>query len=110
MLKDTDNLIYKTAAENVYESRYKNKPLFEYSNYPKDSKYYSNTNNLVVGKMKHESCGMPIKVFVGLKSKIYTFITEDNHKSKKAKGVNKNDDDELKCEDYKYFLFNKSYV
>ena len=40
---------------------------------------------------------MLIKGFVGLKSKMYTFITENNHESTKVKGINKNAvDDELK--------------
>ena len=62
--------------------------------------------------MKDETCGVPIKGFVGLKSKFYTFITEDNHESKKAKDINKNvaDDEELKYEDCKNVLFNKSYM
>ena len=30
--------------------------------------------NLVVGKMKDEKCGVPMKDFVGSKSKMYTFI------------------------------------
>ena len=32
---------------------------------------------------------MPVKDFIGLKSEIYTFITEENHISNKAKN-NKN--------------------
>ena len=48
-------------------------------------------------KMKDKTCGMPIKSFVGLNSKMSTFITEDNPESKKAKGiVNNVFDDELK--------------
>ena len=40
-----------------------------------------------------------------------TFITEDNHESLKEKGIIKNVvDDKLKYEDYKNFLFNKSYM
>ena len=40
---------------------------------------------------------------------MYAFITEDNHESKKAKGINKSVvDNELKYEDYKMVLFNKS--
>ena len=73
--------------ENVYEDFYKDKELFDFSNCPKDSKYYSNTNNLVVGKINKEACVVPIKIFVRLKSKIYTFITEDNHESEKAKVI-----------------------
>ena len=52
--------------------------------YPEDSKYYDDTNNLVEGKMKHEPCGVSIKDFVGLKSKTHTFITAANHESKEA--------------------------
>ena len=40
--------------------------------------------------MKHETNGVTIKCSSGLKSKMYTFITEDNHESKKAKGITKN--------------------
>ena len=35
------------------------------------------------------SC-VPIKGFVGLKSKMYTFTVEDNNEPKKAKDINKN--------------------
>ena len=45
----------------------------------KNSKYYDNLNSLIVSKIKNETCGRTIKGFVGLKSKIYTFITGDNH-------------------------------
>ena len=52
-----------------------------------------------------------MKRFVGLRSKMYTFIKEGNHESEKAKGINKNAvDDELKYEDYKNVLFNRSYI
>ena len=48
--------------------------------------------------------GVLIKGFVGAKPKMCTFITEGNHESKKAKGINKNiADDELKYEDNKNF-------
>ena len=47
--------------------------------------------------MKGEACGVPLKDFIGTKSKMCTFITKDNHKFKKAKSMNKNFvDDELK--------------
>ena len=54
---------------------------------------------------------MSIKGFEGLKAKRYTFITEDNHEGKKVKDINENVvDDELKYEDYKNVLFNRSYM
>ena len=56
--------------------------------------------------MKEEICGVCIKGFVRVKAKKYTFMTGDNHKCKKAKGVNKNAvDDERNYEDYKNVWF-----
>ena len=50
--------------------------------------------------MKNETCGVTTKFFAELKSQMYTFITEDNHESKKARGANKNFvDNELKYKD-----------
>ena len=48
--------------------------LCGFSNYPEDSKFYGNANHLVVGKIKDETAGVPIQGFVGLRSKMYTFI------------------------------------
>ena len=99
LLTDTNSLIYKIEEENVYGNFYQHKSLFDFSNYPKDLKYYNNSNNLLVDKMKDETYGVPVKGFVGLKSKMYNFITEGNHESKKAKGINKNVvDDEIRHE------------
>ena len=58
--------------------------------------------------MKDETCEVPIKSFVGLKSKRYTFTKEDSHECKKAKDNNKPVvDDELKHE---HVLLIRSYV
>ena len=35
--------------------------------------------------MKDETCGLSIKGFAGLESKMYTFITGDSHESKRSK-------------------------
>ena len=110
LLTYTDGLMYKIETENVYEDLRKYKELFDLSNCPKDSKYYNGENNLLVGKTKDETKVGPIRGFIWLKSKMYTFITEDNHESKKEKDIMKNVvDDELKYEDYKNVLFNRSY-
>ena len=61
--------------------------------------------------MEDETCSVHIKVFAGLKSNLYTFVIEDNHESKKVKSIKKIVvNDELKYEDYKNVLFNKSYM
>ena len=111
LLIEYDSLMYKIEPENIFEDFWKDKDLFDFSNYPKDSKYYNNSDNLVETKMKDETCGVPIKDFEGLKSKMCTSTTEDNHESKKAKDTSKNAaDDELKYEDYKNVLVNRLYI
>ena len=48
------------------------KDLFDFSNYPKDSKFFNETNKNVIGKMKDEFSGVMVTEFVGLKSKIHS--------------------------------------
>ena len=43
----------------------------------------------IIGKMKDEFKGKIVSEFIGLKSKMYSFIAVDNEEVKKAKGVNK---------------------
>lgn len=44
----------------------------------------------VIGKFKDECSDVPIKEFIGLRSKLYTFKTVDDRVKKKAKGIKKN--------------------
>jgi hypothetical protein len=46
-------------------------------------------NKKVLGKFKDETGGVPIKEFIGLRAKCYSFLTAENHTESKAKGVNK---------------------
>ena len=47
--------------------------------------------------MKKQGSGVPLKGFVVLKYKMYTFITKGNHEYKKTKAINKNvADDKIK--------------
>ena len=67
LLKDADSPMYKIEAENVYEDFYKNEELFDFSDYPNDSKYYNNSNNLIVVKMKDETCVLAYERFCRIK-------------------------------------------
>ena len=60
--------------------------MFDNSNYPENSPYYCNTNKKVIGKFKDEGCGIPIIEFVGLKSKMYSYI-KSNEKGGKTQRV-----------------------
>ena len=64
--------------------------MFGFSNYLTKSKYYGDSNKLVVVKMKDERGGVAIKKFVGLKIKMYSLLLNDTSQHKKTKGVNEN--------------------
>ena len=56
-----------------------------FSHYSTESKYYENSNKLVVGKMKDEAIGVLIEEFAGLKPKIYSYLVNSNNEHKKQK-------------------------
>ena len=72
LFTDTDSLTYEIKSENVYEEFLKWKDLFDLSNFPKDSKFFSGTNKKVTGKIKDEFGGVIVDKFVKLKSKMYS--------------------------------------
>ena len=53
--------------------------LIDNSDYPKNSPYHCNVNKKVIGKFKDEACGIPIVECIGLKSKMYSYV-KDNEK------------------------------
>ena len=59
--------------------------MFDFSNYFTKSKYYDNSNKLIIGNMKDEIGGAAIEEFVGLKPKMYSFLIDNNeHKNQKG--------------------------
>ena len=50
LFTDTDSLTYETKSENVYEEFLKWKDLFDFSNYSKDSKFFDDTNKMLLAK------------------------------------------------------------
>ena len=75
LFTDTKSLMYEIKTEDVYEDFSNDKKMFDFSNYLTKSKYYDNSNKLVVGKMKDEAAGLAIEEFVGLKQEIFVFST-----------------------------------
>ena len=57
LFTDTDSLAYEIKSEDVHEEFFKHKHLFDFSIYPKDSKFFDETTKKVIGKMKDESEG-----------------------------------------------------
>ena len=69
------------------------------------TKYYDNSNTLVIGKMKDETAEVVIEEFVTLKPKMYSYL--HNSKHKKAKGMNRNVVATISHSKYKDVLLNK---
>ena len=101
---DTDNLVYET--EDVYEDFYQDKNLFDFIDYPLDSKFFDPANKKVIGKMKDEFKGKKNNEFVGLKSRMYSSISVDDEEVTKAKGVGK----KIRQKEIVDVLFNKKVI
>ena len=106
LFTDTDSLTYQIKSKDVYEEFFKHKHLFDFSNYPKDSKFFDETNKKVIGKMKDEFGGVIVIEFVGLKSKMYSMKNIDGKESNTAKGVNI----ATEFNEFKDTLFNKKIM
>ena len=106
LFTDTDSLMYEVKTEDVYEDFSSDKAMFDFSYYSTKSKYYDNSNKLVVGKMKDETGGVAIEERVGLKPKMYSFLV-DKSEHKKAKVVNKNVVATKSHNEYKDVLLNQ---
>ena len=88
LFNDTDSLTYEIKSEDLYEEVFEDKHLFDFSNYPEDSKFFNLTNKKVIGKMKEGFRWKTIGDVVRLKSKMHSMKTIDGKESNTAKGVN----------------------
>ena len=105
LFTDTDSLTYEIEAEDVYRDFWNDKDRFDNSDYPESSPYFDKTNKKVIGKFKDEAAGIPITEFVGLRSKMYSYVKDNEKGGKTAKGIKKNIiKNNIKHEDYKNVL------
>ena len=68
LFTDTDSLVYEIKTEDVYEDFYDDKNLFDFSDYPLNSKFFDPVNKKVIDKTKDDFKGRIISEFIGLKS------------------------------------------
>ena len=54
LFTDIDSLVYEIKSDSVYEECFRDKFLFDFSGYTKDSVYYDISNKKVLGRMKDE--------------------------------------------------------
>ena len=91
LFTDTDSLTYEIETEDVYKNFWNDIDKFNNSDYPESSPYFDKTNKKVIGKFKDEAAaGVPIREFIGLRSKMYSYIKDDQTGGKTAKGIKKN--------------------
>ena len=86
---DTDSLCYEIESNDVYQHFWNNKNKFDNSDYPENSQFYDKSNKKVIGKFKDEASGIPITEFIGLRSKMYSYIKDNDQNNKTAKGIKK---------------------
>ena len=111
LFTDTDSLTYEIEARDVYSDFWNDKDKFDNSDYPESSPYFDKTNKKVIGKFKDEAAGVPICEFVGLRSKMYSYIKDNQKGERTAKGIKKNIiKNDIKHINYKETLFNKKQM
>ena len=108
LFTDTDSFIYEIQTKDFYKDISGDvKDRFDTSDYPDNhpSGIPTGINKKVLGMFKDEVVGKNIKEFIGLRSKLYSFITEEGKENKRCKGVKKNVVEKyIRHEDYKTCL------
>jgi hypothetical protein len=95
LFTDTDSLVYHIFTDDLYADLDAHREYFDFSGYPNDHPLFSDENKMVVGKMKDESASGIITEYVGLRPKMYSYLTkpEDENEppkeAKRAKGIQK---------------------
>ena len=111
LFTDTDSLTYEIETDDVYRDFWNDKDRFDNSEYPESSPYFDKTNKKVIGKFKDEACSIPITEFIGLRSKMYSYIKDNNKGGKTAKGIKKNIiNNNIKHTDYKNVLLENRQI
>ena len=111
LFTDTDSLTYEIEADDVYLDFWNDKDRFDNSDYPESSPYFDKMNKKVIGKFKDEASGIPIIEFVGLRSKMYSYIKDNDEGGKTAKGIKKIViKKDITHENYKQTLFNNEQM
>jgi len=93
LMTDTDSFVYHIKTDDFYQDMKDNKKHFDMSAYIKNksevfrSKFYNNENEKVLGKFKDEKPKSTITEFVGVRSKCYSILTDDNEVTKRLKGI-----------------------
>ena len=81
-------MLLRIKTDDVYRDMADQLDLYDTNDFPKEHYLHNTKNKKVLGKMKDECAGKPIIEYVGLRSKMYS-IMKDNDNIRKAKGIKK---------------------
>ena len=82
---NTNSFIYEISSDDVYEElRPHTRDYFDFYNYPERHMLQNNCNKKVPGKFKDKSASKCITEFLGLRSKMYSFMLDDKKDVSKA--------------------------
>ena len=111
LFTDTDSLTYEIETKDVYRDFWNDKDRFDNSDYSENSSYFNKTNKKVIGKFKDEAAGVPVVEFIGLRSKMYSYMKDNDKGGKTCKGVKKQViKKDITHNNYKDVLFNNKQI
>ena len=106
LFTDTDSLTYEIQCYDLYKDVWNDKDKIDFSEYLENSEFYDKRNKKVIGKFKDETSYYAIKDYIGLKSKMYSYVLDNQNGDQKAKGIKKNViKKDITHDDYKETLF-----
>ena len=109
---DTDSFVMNIKTEDFYKDIANDvEKRFDTSNYEVDRPLPTGKNKKVIGLMKDELGGRIMMEFITLRTKAYTYLTDDGKEDKKAKGTKKCVIKRMiKFDDYKKCLLNGEVI
>ncbi|XP_071177928.1 uncharacterized protein [Mytilus edulis] len=102
---DTDSFIMHVRTDDIYRDMSLNSELYDFSNYPADHPLYTKDRKSIIGLFKDECKSIQMVEYIGLRAKMYSFITADDKETVVAKGIKTRN---VRFEQYKNTLFNCS--
>ena len=90
LFTDTDSLTYEIETEDVYKDFWSDYDKFDSSEYPRNSPYFDKSNKKVIEMFRDKVSEIPINEFIGLRSKMYSYLKDTNECGKTAKDIKKN--------------------
>ena len=110
LFTDTDSLTYEIEAEDVYKDFGTTKTCSTIATIRR-------AHHIIAMPIKNHwkiqgrNCGIPITEFIGLKSKMYSYVKDNEKGGRTAKGIKKNViKNNIKHEDYKNALINNEQM